>query len=87
MVTTGEMFPTQRLLDDEVKSTEMVGVEHLGEYVYEMTKAKIEALKASGQGMPAVEQTMEVMELDEADDVMELDDEDDAQSEELDDVL
>ncbi|KAL9044416.1 MAG: hypothetical protein Q9214_002445 [Letrouitia sp. 1 TL-2023] len=87
MVTTGEMFPTQRLLDDEVKSTEMVGVEHLGEYVYEMTKAKVEALKASGQGMPAVEQTMEVMELEEVDDGMELDDEDDAQTEELNDVL
>lgn len=40
---TGEMFPTERLLDDEVEGVEMDGVEHLGQYVYEMTQAKIKA--------------------------------------------
>ncbi|KIW94604.1 uncharacterized protein Z519_04580 [Cladophialophora bantiana CBS 173.52] len=45
VVTTGEMFPTARLLEDEVESTsEMEGVEHLGQYVYEMTQAKVKAL-------------------------------------------
>ncbi|KAL9604198.1 MAG: hypothetical protein Q9179_001945, partial [Wetmoreana sp. 5 TL-2023] len=45
LLTTGEMFSTARLLEDEVEATEMAGVEHLGQYVYEMTKAKIESLK------------------------------------------
>lgn len=37
----GEMFPTQRRLNHEVQSTDMMGVEHLGQYVYEMTQAKV----------------------------------------------
>ena len=45
MLTTGEMFPTNRPVGGDVDATEMVGVEHLGQYVYEMTQAKIEALK------------------------------------------
>ena len=44
VVTTGEMYPTDRKLDDEVQGTEMDGVEHLGQYVFEMTQAKIKAL-------------------------------------------
>ncbi|OAP55227.1 hypothetical protein AYL99_10927 [Fonsecaea erecta] len=45
VVTTGEMFPTTRLLEEEVENTsEMEGVEHLGQYVYEMTQAKVKAL-------------------------------------------
>ena len=39
------MYPTIRLLGDEVKATEMVGVEHLGRYVFEMTQAKVAALR------------------------------------------
>lgn len=54
VLTTGEMFPTKRLLDggdgdDEVTGTEMEGVEHLGQYVYEMTQAKANAMGGSGQ--------------------------------------
>ena len=37
MLAPGEMFPASRLLDDEVQGTPMEGVEHLGQYVYEMT--------------------------------------------------
>lgn len=44
MITTGEMFPTSRRLDDTVDGTAMEGVEHLGQYVFEMTQAKIKAL-------------------------------------------
>jgi intron-binding protein aquarius len=44
MITTGEMYPSERLLDDEVEGVEMDGVEHLGQYVYEMTQAKIKAV-------------------------------------------
>ena len=44
LVTTKEMYPTQRLLGDEVEGVEIEGVEHLGQYVFEMTQAKIKAL-------------------------------------------
>ena len=45
MLTTGEMFPASRLLTEEAEGTEMEGVEHLGQYVFEMTQAKMEMLK------------------------------------------
>jgi len=45
VVTTGEMFPTDRKWDSEVQGTaEIEGVEHLGQYVYEMTQAKVKSL-------------------------------------------
>lgn len=44
-LVAGEMYPTIRLLGDEAKATEMVGVEHLGRYVFEMTQAKVAALR------------------------------------------
>lgn len=52
----GEMFPATRGVEDEVAATEMQGVEHLGQYVFEMTKAKVEDMKRNEQGMPAAEQ-------------------------------
>ncbi|KAH0565657.1 hypothetical protein GP486_000947 [Trichoglossum hirsutum] len=56
-LTTGEMFPTSRLLEDDAKTSEIVGVEHLGQYVFEMTQAKISALKAgsSARGIPVAD--------------------------------
>ena len=44
VLATSEMFPTTRGLVDPVDGTEMDGVEHLGQYVFEMTQAKIKAL-------------------------------------------
>ena len=44
MLVTGELFPASRALADEVEATEMTGVEHLGQYVYEMTQAKLKQL-------------------------------------------
>lgn len=44
MLAPGEMFPTTRALEAEVDGTPMEGVEHLGQYVYEMTQAKVKAL-------------------------------------------
>lgn len=73
LVTTREMFPTQRLLGDEVEGTEMAGVEHLGEYVFEMTKAKIESVKAGGNVLPAIEETPEMMKVDKEDEGMMVD--------------
>ncbi|EAA61660.1 hypothetical protein AN7014.2 [Aspergillus nidulans FGSC A4] len=48
MLAPGEMYPATRTLDDEVKGTPMEGVEHLGQYVFEMTQAKIKALGGEG---------------------------------------
>ncbi|KAK6357809.1 hypothetical protein TWF730_007168 [Orbilia blumenaviensis] len=44
-LTTGEMWPTERLLTAPVKATVIEGVEHLGKYVFEMTEAKLASLK------------------------------------------
>lgn len=55
-LVTNEMYPTARALDDEAASTEMEGVEHLGQYVFEMTQAKVNALKANGGVLPPIEQ-------------------------------
>ena len=46
-LVTGEMYPTSRKVEDVVeegRTAEMEGVEHLGQYVYEMTRAKVQAL-------------------------------------------
>lgn len=48
MLTVDEMHPTTRLLTADVPATEMVGVEHLGQYVFEMTNAKL-AMMQNGQ--------------------------------------
>jgi intron-binding protein aquarius len=65
-LVTDEMFgETQRPLSLQVEQgahvegeAEMQDVEHLGKYVYEMTKAKVEALKMNGGVMPTREITM-----------------------------
>ena len=47
-LAVGELYPTDRRLGDEpASSTPMEGVEHLGQYVYEMTQAKIKAVGAA----------------------------------------
>ncbi|GAM88068.1 hypothetical protein ANO11243_060980 [Dothideomycetidae sp. 11243] len=57
----GEMFPAKRQADDssvdeqEGGVVEMTGVEHLGQYVYEMTKAKVEDLKRGAVSLPEEE--------------------------------
>ncbi|KAI5360934.1 putative intron-binding protein aquarius [Septoria linicola] len=59
-LVTDEMFPTKRAVDevdgDAEGVVEMVGVEHLGQYVFEMTNAKVRALK-EGQGIMPPEAT------------------------------
>lgn len=55
MLTTGEILPASRLLTDEVEGTEMEGVEHLGQYVFEMTQAKVDMLKRVGNVLPPLE--------------------------------
>ena len=66
-VVTSETFPTERLADEELQETvdagatavgetsvvRMEGVEHLGKYVFEMTKAVVES--RAGRGGDAME--------------------------------
>ncbi|KAE9984695.1 hypothetical protein BLS_001690 [Venturia inaequalis] len=69
-LVVGEMFPTQRLLGSEVESTEMAGVEHLGQYVFEMTGAKVKQLKAGEVQLPITKEEIMVDDEDEDGDVM-----------------
>jgi intron-binding protein aquarius len=55
-VVTGEMYPTTRSVDEEVESTEIVNTEHLMQYVFEMTKAKVEQMR---KGVVRVEEVVE----------------------------
>ena len=62
---TGEMFPTQRGIKEKKGKKElegetvMEGVEHLGQYVFEMTGAKVEQMKHErGTQLPAIEESM-----------------------------
>lgn len=53
-LTTGEMFPTERKVEETGEMAVMEGVEHLGQYVFEMTKAKVEAIKRGEGALPPV---------------------------------
>ena len=51
ILVTGELWPSQRILAEEEseetpRQTPMESVEHLGQYVYEMTKSKIQQIRA-----------------------------------------
>ena len=43
---------TARKVGDEVEAVQMVSVEHLGQYVFEMTKARVDALQREGESVP-----------------------------------
>ena len=50
MLVTGELWPSKRVLSEEegkevVGETAMENVEHLGQYVYEMTNSKVQQLR------------------------------------------
>jgi len=50
------MFDTAtRTVEAETDATEMDGVEHLGQYVYEMTQAKVKSLKEGREKLPEIE--------------------------------
>ncbi|KAJ6140519.1 hypothetical protein N7470_010315 [Penicillium chermesinum] len=44
MLFPGEMFPSTRALNAPAEGTAMESVEHLGQYVFEMTQAKVKAM-------------------------------------------
>ncbi|CAJ0542043.1 Ff.00g083530.m01.CDS01 [Fusarium sp. VM40] len=56
MLVTGELWPTQREVTENLTAVEgevpMEGVEHLGQYVFEMTNTKIEQLQAEQREIP-----------------------------------
>jgi intron-binding protein aquarius len=59
MLVTGELWPSTRVLKDEENKSvpgesQMENVEHLGQYVYEMTNAKVQQLRAE-RGLPETE--------------------------------
>ncbi|CAK4030494.1 Intron-binding aquarius [Lecanosticta acicola] len=58
-----EMYPTDRPVDARVNEdgvAEMEGVEHLGKYVFQMTQAKVKALKEGGGSLPPPAQPQRV---------------------------
>lgn len=72
-LVVGEMFGSlQRKVDDEVDATEMDGVEHLGQYVFEMTQAKVKSLKEGREKLPDPDLTMGQDGEDEDDEQMEV---------------
>ncbi|EGY15490.1 intron-binding protein aquarius [Verticillium dahliae VdLs.17] len=64
MLVTGEMWPSQRLIASESGEVPgeacMEGVEHLGQFVYQMTNTKVKQLEAEqnpgGAGLMAIEE-------------------------------
>ena len=75
MLVTGEVYPTSRPVEKAMEGTEMTGVEHLGQYVYEMTQAKIAQLGASSSNSKALPSVTEEEMLEIADKYVEEDDE------------
>lgn len=96
-LVTDELYgQTQRPVNQELEDGQqavMEGVEHLGKYVYEMTKAKVESLKAGGaepalgNGMEGVVQDGEDEDVDREEDVLIKEDDDDAGPEEPDEAV
>ncbi|KAI3337138.1 hypothetical protein HD806DRAFT_28752 [Xylariaceae sp. AK1471] len=92
VLSTGEMWPSSRVLAEEEGTTApnetvMEGVEHLGQFVYEMTVSKVKQLRAE-QGLPAEEEVGEtklqpIREEDEVQYVDAASDEEDEEQEEL----
>lgn len=64
-LVTGELWPSQRVLSEDATEAVageavMEGVEHLGQYVFEMTTTKVKQLQAEN-GLPSEEALQEVV--------------------------
>lgn len=57
MLYPGEMYPTERSIDENIEGTPMEGVEHLGQYVFEMAQAKMKAMGEKGAVIDTVKDT------------------------------
>lgn len=90
MLSTGEMWPSSRILAEEDGKTApneavMEGVEHLGQFVYQMTVSKVKQLRAE-QGLPDEDEVSELQPIRAEDEVQYVDaasDEDDEEQEEV----
>lgn len=75
MLVTGELWPSQRTIAEEADDVEVVGVtpmegvEHLGQYVFEMTNAKVQQLRAERGLGEDVDVLADVQEMDEGEEV------------------
>jgi intron-binding protein aquarius len=67
-LVTGELWPTERGVSDEVEGTVMEGVEHFGQYIFEMTKAKVEQMKKGGQMLPPPSKRVKLVDDEEGED-------------------
>lgn len=84
------MWPSSRILVDEEGKTApneavMEGVEHLGQFVYQMTVSKVKQLRAE-QGLPDEDEVSELQPIRAEDEVQYVDaasDEDDEEQEEI----
>ncbi len=67
MLVTGELWPSKRIIAEEggekpvEGETVMEGMEHLGRFVYEMTNAKVQQLRAE-RGIPEDTEILPVVE-------------------------
>jgi intron-binding protein aquarius len=64
-LVTGELWPSQRKIGEDANEAvagevTMEGVEHLGQYVFEMTTTKIQQLQAEG-GLPSSAEIQQVV--------------------------
>lgn len=68
MLVPGEMAPTTRELDSETSGTAMENLEHLGQYVYDITQAKVKALGSDVAITDTAEPSTEPMDEDDVTD-------------------
>ncbi|KAK7737001.1 hypothetical protein SLS53_006757 [Cytospora paraplurivora] len=83
-LVTGELWPSQRRLPEEVNEAVageavMEGVEHLGQYVFEMTTTKIKQLQAES-GLPSGDAVQELVEAQNAQDIEPIPEEDETEA-------
>lgn len=80
-LVTGEMWPSSRVVADEKAKAVpgeavMEGVEHLGQYVFEMTNAKIQQIRERGlleaAPLPTIMEDAEVVKVEDASDEEEM---------------
>lgn len=90
-LVTGELWPSQRRLPEDASETVpgevvMEGVEHLGQYVFEMTKTKMQELQAEKGLAPAEAMALETepTEVKEIEPIPEEDEDEERPAEELD---
>jgi len=73
------MYPATRAVGDDGETAVMEGVEHLGQYVFEMTNAKVKAIKEGRDVLPPAAEVTQ-REVEEGHGVVDEDDEDEVEA-------